>query len=149
MVRAAPSSVSAEGAGAAVPTRPWGAAWKTPGWSVQLLSSSAAARSMAALVDRTRLGLAERSAKAESGPGNPRHRRQQGLLEDFVDVPDQDELHRLFDLVRHLVQVFAIFLGQDERLDPGPMRGQQFLFQPPDGQDLPTERDFTGHRHVA
>src|SRR3989442_14937207 len=132
MVRAAPSSVSAESAGAAVPTRPLGAAWETSGCRVQPATASRRTNGAARptiqrgprpvkLVDRAGLGLAERSPKAEARPGHPRHGRQQGLLEDFVNVPDQDELHRLFDLVRHLVQVFAIFLVQAERFDPGPL----------------------------
>src|SRR5438067_5932705 len=136
-VKVAPSRVCPESAGAAVPTRPLGTACETSGWSVQLLNSSAAARKTAALVDCARLGLAERSPKPEPRPGHPGRRRQQGLLEHFVDVPDQDKLHRLFDLVRHFVQVFAIFLRQDERFDPGSVGGQKFPFQPADWQDLP------------
>src|SRR5438445_10569617 len=99
MVRAAPSSVSAESAGAAVPTRPLGAAWETSGWIVQLLSSSAAARRMAALVDRTRLGLVARAANAESRPGRPPHSLPRGLPDDLEAVPDTDQLPRRFELV--------------------------------------------------
>ena len=62
---------------------------------------------------------------------------------------DQHQLHRLLDLIRDLVQVFAVLVRQDEGLDAGPMGRQQFLLEAADRKDLPPQRDLSGHRHVA
>src|SRR5713101_2594381 len=141
---AAPSRVAPESCGATAPTRAWGAAWETSGCSVHPASSSSpmpknndVGLRPSKLVDRAGLGVGQGSPEPEAGRRGPRGRRQQGLVEDFGDVLHEDELHGTLDFVGNLVQVFAILLGQDERLDPGPMRRQQLFFQPTNRQHFP------------
>src|SRR2546423_7240572 len=132
---AGPSSVSPERRGAAVPTRPLGAAWETSGCRLHPASSKIRSNQgprPSKLVDRAGLGAAQWSIKPETGRRRRGGGRQQRLVQHLIDVPDENELHRILDFFRHLVQVLAIFLRQDEGLDPGPMRGQQFFFQPAD-----------------
>src|SRR5437016_7674697 len=128
-----PSRVSPERRGAAVPTRPLGAACETSGCRLQPASSKIRSNQgprPSKLVDRAGLGAAQRSLEPEAGRRRPGGCRQQRLVQHLIDVLDQNELHRILDLFRHLVQVLAILLRQDEGLDPRPMRGQQFFFQP-------------------
>src|SRR5689334_22965799 len=127
MVNGAPSTFWPASRGAVVPTRPLGAAWDTSGCRVQPVSrrttpaSSQAGARPGKLINGAGLRVAERPAESESWAGRARCRRQQGFLEDLVDVLDQHQLHRLLDLVRDLVQVLAVLLRQDEGLDARPV----------------------------
>src|SRR4030081_2966786 len=134
-----PSSVSPESRGAAVPTRPLGAACEASGCKLQPASSKTRINQgprPSKLIDRAGLGAAQGSLKPETGRRRPDGCRQQGLVQHFVDVLDENELHGTLDFFRHLVQVLAILLRQDEGLDSCPVRGQQFFLQPPNGQHL-------------
>src|ERR1700730_16703586 len=151
-VSADPSSVWPDSPGAAVPTRPLGAACETSGCRLHPASSkerTSRGQRPGKLVDRAWLGVGEGSPEPKPGCRRPRCCRQQSLVQHFVDVLDQNELHRILDFFGHFVQVFAILLRQDEDLDAGPMRGQQLLFEPADGQHLAPERDLARHRNFA
>src|SRR6202011_3031431 len=151
-VSAVPSSAWPERLGAAAPTRPLGAACETSGCRLHPASSnniSNQGQRPSKLVDRARLGVGEGSPEPKAGCWRPRCCRQQRLVQNFVDVLDQNELHRVLDFFGHFVEVFAILLRQDEDLDAGPMRGQQLLFEPADGQHFASQGYFAGHRHRA
>src|SRR5438309_8324555 len=144
-VSADPSRVWPESLGAAVPTRPLGAACETSGCRLHPASSTTRTnrgQRPSKLVDRARLGVGEGSPEPESRCRRPSCGRQQGLVQHFVDVLDQNELHGILDFFGHFVEVFAIFLRQNEDLDAGPMRGEQLLFQPADGQHLAPQGDL-------
>src|SRR6202140_220096 len=151
-VSAAPSSAWPERLGAAAPTRPLGAACETSGCRLHPASRNNMTNQgqrPSKLVDRARLGVGEGSPEPKAGGRRRRGCPQQRLVQHFVDVLDQNELHRVLDFFGYFVEVFAIFLRQDEDLDAGPMRGQQLLFEPADGQHFAPQRDLACHRHLA
>src|SRR5205807_3465776 len=93
----------------APPARRRAAAYSPPA-AAKRGGGTRAAPGFPSLVDRARLGLPERASESKAGRRWPGRRRQQGFLQHFLDVLDHHELHRLLDLVRYLVQVFAVLL---------------------------------------
>ena len=61
---------------------------------------------------------------------------------------DKDEPQLLTHVLRDLLQVLLVLLGQDHGLDTRPVRGQDLLFHPADRQHFAAQRDLAGHSHV-
>src|SRR3984893_16261599 len=93
-VSAAPSSAWPERLGAAVPTRPLGAACETSGCRLHPASSNNITNQgqrPSKLVDRARLGVGEGSPEPEAGCRRPRGWREQGRVQHLLDVLDQHQ----------------------------------------------------------
>src|SRR5262245_64727036 len=75
--------------------------------------------------------------------------RLQGHREDVADVVRVEELETLTLLLGDLLDVPLVAVGDDDLLDPGPLRRERLLLQPTDRQDLARQRDLAGHRDVV
>src|SRR3989442_1984740 len=149
-----PSSASPDRAGARVPTAPPGVTVAMSRWRAHPLSRRAAPSRRDCLA-QTIDGAWSRRRDGRRGPvADGRSRRlgrglEESPLEDLIDVLDQDQLHRLLDLVRYLGQVLAVLFGQDERLDASAVGGQHLFLQAANGQHLAAQGDLPGHCDVA
>ena len=76
-------------------------------------------------------------------------RTLQGNAEGLVDPAHRMDCHRRGDVGRHVGQVLAVVLGDDDRGDAAAVRRQQFLLQSANGQHAPAQGDLTGHRHLG
>jgi hypothetical protein len=52
-------------------------------------------------------------------------------------------------LLRHLLEVGAVALGQDDALDARAVRREHLLLDAADREDAAAQRDLAGHRHVV
>ena len=71
--------------------------------------------------------------------------RLQRQVEHLVDRHHRVEGHRVADLLRHVVEVAAVALGQDHVGEPGRVGGQHLLLEPADRQHAALQRHLAGH----
>src|SRR4051794_23082574 len=74
--------------------------------------------------------------------------RLQRLCDDLRDVRHGLDLQRVEHLGGNVVEVGLVALRDEHRLQAGPLRGEQLLLHPADGQHPTVERDLTGHADV-
>ena len=98
--------------------------------------SRAPARSDPTLDDLRRLGLEGLRLAPKGG------------LEHLVHRVDEDELHRLADLLGDVPQVLLVLLGDDHHLRPREVGGEDLALQPADRQHPAAQGDLARHRHV-
>src|SRR5215211_6325733 len=73
----------------------------------------------------------------------------EGVGQNLVDLAGQVEGHLLADRLRHVLEVGAVALGEDDLLEAGPVGGQDLLLDPADGQDPALEGDLAGHADLG
>src|SRR6267143_5822374 len=74
--------------------------------------------------------------------------RFQGHFEHLVHGLDEPELELVPDVLRQLLEILLVQLGDDHGLDARALRGHDLLVQPPDWKDIAEERDLAGHGDV-
>src|SRR5437867_12720698 len=70
----------------------------------------------------------------------------EGRFEHLFHRVDQDELHRLADLVGDVPQVLLVLPRDDHGLRARQVSGKDLALEPTDRQHPATQRDLTGHR---
>src|SRR2546428_516679 len=103
---------------------------------------------MGLAVDRRRKGGRldrDRPLGDRARPGSPAHGLAQGDREHLRHVRDEAELEALAEQLRDLLEVLAVRLREDDRVDLSPPRGQDLLFHAADRQDVAAQGDLTGH----
>mmetsp|Transcript_1661 Transcript_1661/g.4154 ORF Transcript_1661/g.4154 Transcript_1661/m.4154 type:complete len:295 (-) Transcript_1661:2822-3706(-) len=73
---------------------------------------------------------------------------EQHEVEHLLDHRHEGELQLLEHLGGQLCDVFAIPLGQDDVLEPRTVRGDHLLADAADGQNVPAQRNLSGHGRV-
>src|SRR5690606_19542948 len=72
----------------------------------------------------------------------------QGLTQDLVHVPHQDNTQVVFYDLRNLLEVLLVFSGYQYRPHLVAMRREKFLFETSNGHDATTQGQLTRHGHI-
>src|SRR5580704_6210007 len=111
------------------------------------MASSTRSRSVSVTAERLYRAGVDRAEDVRSGdrehesrtpPFAPsrRVRLDQGAVEHLTHVVDRYHLDGVEDLPVDLVQIAQVLGRQDERLQPGPVRGEQLVLHASDGKHL-------------
>src|SRR5262249_14162164 len=72
-----------------------------------------------------------------------RLRRLEHQRKHLVDALDEVHLHLLAHVLRHVVEIALVARRHEDLLDPRAVRREELLFDPPDGKDVPAQRDLS------
>ena len=72
-----------------------------------------------------------------------------GVEVKLVDLADEVEAERVAHVLRDVLEVLLVLLGQDHPLDPGRLGRDHLLLDAADRQDLAAQRDLAGHREIG
>ena len=61
----------------------------------------------------------------------------EGGLDNFIDARDRDDLQFLAHVFGNIFQIGFVARGQNDPVNPGSMRGQNFSLMPPTGNTNP------------
>ena len=71
------------------------------------------------------------------------------MLKDLFDAAHRDDGQRVFDFVRDVAQVFAVFFRDKHGFDVAAHGGKQFFFEAANRQHPSVQSDFAGHGQIT